>query len=232
MKKTLLIQTLTAVIGGMLFFPFDLSAQFSSFLDGKIQRRDRSKPTMINAESMDIDINNNRVTLIGNVDVDDPEMNIKCRKMVIYLSAAPKKEKKTAEKAAVKKQVAPKQDLAATFGPVEEKKDGKKKKKSSNELDRDLDRIECIGEVVISRSTGSADGKNQEIQRAYAGEAIYYVKEEKIVLKDNPVVVSSQNRLTGEIITLYPKTERILVLKPKSQIKGGIGNVGGSMKRK
>lgn len=229
MKPLLLTRTLPVLLGGMLLFSFDLSAQFSSFLDGKIQRRDRSKPTTINAESMDIDINNNRVTLIGNVDVDDPEMNIKCRKMVIYLSADPKKSEKGKKKTAPKTAPADQKSLSATFGPAE-KQD---KKKKSNELDRDLERIECVGDVIISRSlSAGGNGKNQEIQRAYAGKAVYFVKEEKIVLKENPVVVSSQNRLSGEIITLYPKTERILILKPKSQIKGGLGNVSGSMKRK
>ena len=164
--------------------------------------------------------------LIGNVDVEDPEMNIRCRKMIIYLSAAPKKEKK-GDKMKAKK--APEnKNLSATFGPEEKKKE--KKKENVGELDRELEKIECVGDVVITRNASTGEAGNKEIQRAYAGEAVYFVKEEKIVLKDNPIVVSSQNRLTGEIITLYPKTERILILKPQSRIKGGIGNVAGSRK--
>ena len=225
MKKSFLIK-FTAIIFCGLLAASELPAQFSSFLDGKIQRRDRSKPTLINAESMDIDITNNKVILIGNVDVEDPEMNIRCRKMIIYLSAAPKKENKGKN---VKKKKAPEnKNLSATFGPEEKKE--KKKKENMGELDRELEKIECVGDVVITRNAATGEAGNKEIQRAYAGEAVYFVKEEKIVLKDNPIVVSAQNRLTGEIITLYPKTERILILKPQSRIKGGIGNVAGSRK--
>ena len=99
MKKSLLF---AAVL--LLAAQIPAYSQISLFSAAK---RDGGKrgdaPTTINADAMDIDIANNKATFLGNVLVDDPEMLITCRKMVIILEDAkkdgtdPKKAAKTDE---------------------------------------------------------------------------------------------------------------------------------------
>ena len=71
----------------VLLFSADSFAQLQLFSasTAKDKKEKSDEPTIINSDAMDIDMANDKVTLLGNVDVQDPEMNIKCRKMVIYL---------------------------------------------------------------------------------------------------------------------------------------------------
>ena len=69
----------------VLLFSADSFAQLQllSSSTGKGRKERSDEPTIINSDAMDIDMANDKVTLLGNVDVQDPEMNIKCRKMTI-----------------------------------------------------------------------------------------------------------------------------------------------------
>ena len=64
-----------------------------------------------------------------------------------------------------------------------------------------IDRIEVEGEVKIS----------QEDKIATAHKAVYYHKEQRIVLSGNPRVSQGQNTVQGNLITLYLLEERSVV---------------------
>ena len=186
---------LVLAAAGMLLFGADAFAQLQLFstTSSKKDRKNSEEPTIINSDAMDIDMANDKITLLGNVDVQDPEMNIKCRKMIIYLG---KNEKKSE---------------ASTGDSTRDEQSGK-----------EVVKIECIGDVVITRlQVDSPDGK-KENQQAFAGKAIYMVKEETITLTEDPVLVNGPNRLMGERIILHTRTERVMVFKGVARTKGKI----------
>ncbi len=184
MKKSLLF---AAVL--LLAAQIPAYSQISLFSAAK---RDGGKrgdaPTTINADAMDIDIANNKATFLGNVLVDDPEMLITCRKMVIILEDA-KKDGSDPKKAA-------KTDESNPVGGKE------------------LSRIECIEDVVITRKAPLSSG---EEQKAFAGKAIYDVKEDSITLQEKPLVIKGKSRVRGEIITLHLESERVEVVNATIQ---------------
>ena len=186
---------LVLAAAGMLLFGADAFAQLQLFstTSSKKDRKNSDEPTTINSDAMDIDMANDKITLLGNVDVQDPEMNIKCRKMIIYLG----KNEKKAE--------------ASTGDSTRDEQSGK-----------EVVKIECIGDVVITRlQVDSPDGK-KENQQAFAGKAVYMVKEETITLTEDPVLVNGPNRLMGERIILHTRTERVMVFKGTARTKGKI----------
>ena len=186
---------LVLAAAGMLLFGADAFAQLQLFstTSSKKDRKNSEEPTVINSDAMDIDMANDRITLLGNVDVQDPEMNIKCRKMIIYLGKSDKKSD------------------ASTGDSTRDEQSGK-----------EVVKIKCIGDVVISRlQVDSPDGK-KENQQAFAGKAIYMVKEETITLTEDPVLVNGPNRLMGERIILHTRTERVMVFKGIARTRGKI----------
>jgi len=65
-----------------------------------------------------------------------------------------------------------------------------------------IDRIEASGDVVITRKAGG---------KAFAQEAIYYQKEEKLVLTGNPEVRQGEDLVKGDRITIFLKENRSVV---------------------
>ena len=198
----------------------ELAAQFPGFDFNSRSKRSGDTPTKVKAESMDIDINKNQVTLIGNVDVEDQDMGIRCRKMIIYF--VDKKEDESGKKGAAVKEDknSGKKDAAVKEDKNSGKKDTKKKSREDDgAANRKVDRIECIGDVEITRSTG--EGREKQIQKAFAEKAVYRMQDNMIALTGNPVVSSGRNSLRGEFITMDTKTGRISVLRPDSRIIGG-----------
>ena len=193
MKKTLFLALILFLTGNLT-----LSAQMSFLNSSKARRSDRTgKPTVINADAMDIDIQNNKAVFMGNVIVDDPEVTITCRKMTIYL------ENREEEKADEKKSD-PKKNL---------KKDSKKDSDQKEEDDpvggKQLSKIVCTEEVVISRKLPLSSGDSQ---KALADRAVYDFKEGTIELSEKPVVIKGNSRLQGEKITLYTDSERVTIV--------------------
>ena len=176
----------------VLFFCADLFAQLQLFSTSTTAKKGRNdEPTIINSDAMDIDLSKDKVTLLGNVDVQDPEMNIKCRKMIIYLGKDQSKKGKTGDSA------------------------------RDEQSGKEVVKIECIGDVVITRVMGDApSGQSKENQQAFAGKAVYLIKEETITLTEDPVLVNGPNRLMGERIILHTKTDRVLVFKGVARAKG------------
>ena len=156
-------------------------------------RKEKSdEPTIINSDAMDIDMAHDKVTLLGNVDVQDPEINIKCRKMIIY--------------------------LGKNSGKVPPTGDSARDEQSGKEVVK----IECIGDVVITRMQVDSSSGVRENQQAFAGKAVYLIKEDTITLTEDPVLVNGPNRLYGERIILHTKTERVMVFKGVDKTKGKV----------
>ena len=181
MKKTIFLALILLLAGN-----FTLSAQMS-FMNSKSRRSSRTgKPTVINADAMDIDIQNNKAVFMGNVIVDDQEVTITCRKMTIYLE-----------------------------DKEEEKTEGKQKKTSGKKEDDDpvggkqLARIVCTEDVIITRKLPLSGG---ETQKALSDRAVYDFKEGTIELSEKPVVIKGNSRLQGEKITLYTDSERVTIV--------------------
>jgi lipopolysaccharide transport protein LptA len=72
---------LTATVATAAEQGFDM---FNAF--GDKQKRDKDALTVIEADQMDIDINNNRATFKGNVVIDDQAIRIECDRMDILLA--------------------------------------------------------------------------------------------------------------------------------------------------
>ncbi len=156
-----------------------------------------NKPTKIAADTMDIDFQNNLATLTGNVDVNDPSVRIKCDKMMVYLQ----------EKEAV----------AGEEKKPEAKEESKGENKGGEENlatggNKELKKIVCIGNVVITRRLYDKNDISMGEQRATAGKALFDVKENMIVLtEDNPTIMRGKDTLTGNKITLWLDSERLKV---------------------
>ena len=211
MKKTLFLALILLLTGN-----FTLSAQMSFLSASKARRPDRTgKPTIINADAMDIDIQNNKAVFMGNVMVDDPEITITCRKMTIILEDSDKDEKDTKKDA-----------KAADAKQKDNKKDDKKDKDEDDPIGgKELSKIICTEEVVITRKLPLSNGDSQ---KALADRAVYDLKEGTIELSEKPVVIKGNSNLQGEKITLYTDSERITVVNAIATSS----NLNPSMKKK
>lgn len=185
--------TIALVFALSAVFCMETQAQFANLMMNKTRKSRAEKsniPTTVKSDSMDIDLAKDRIILLGNVEVDDPEMNIKCQKMTIFLENKP------------------------TEQPAGDA--GKSKSDAGNDMNpegnKQVTRIECVGDVVITRNSGEkVAGSN--VQKAFAGKAVYDLPADTITLtENNPVIVSGGSRLSGEQIIVDIKTERINVL--------------------
>ena len=194
-----------AAFAAIAAIQFSANAQASLFsgLGDKLgaARKGSQQPTIIIADSMDIDIANNVATLIGNVDVDDVEMNIKCHKMVLYLiDVKPEDKDKGKDKD---------KDKEVKEGKEKEKEKTKPEDELGLEKSKQLSRIECIGDVVITRKVKILDPAAPKLeQKALAGRADYDLLTGKIVLTEDPVIFHGKNRVRGSTITIYRDSER------------------------
>ncbi len=185
--------TIALVFALSAVFCMETQAQFANLMMNKTRKSRAEKsniPTTVKSDSMDIDLAKDRIILLGNVEVDDPEMNIKCQKMTIFLENKP------------------------TEQPAGDA--GKSRSDAGNDMNpegnKQVTRIECVGDVVITRNSGEkVAGSN--VQKAFAGKAVYDLPADTITLtENNPVIVSGGSRLSGEQIIVDIKTERINVL--------------------
>ena len=185
---------LTIFVVAFTFVSGNVSAQGLSFFQstkGAEKKRAPKAATVINADTMDIDISKNIATFTGNVKVDDEEMNISCKKMTIFLE-----DKKTGDESNV-----------SSAGS-----DSTKSEDAKTEESKQVSRIICEENVVIIRKSLSESEKGQGDQKALSGHADYDVKTGKIVLtKNNPVLQRGGDTLRGEIITIWRDSEKVEV---------------------
>lgn len=202
----------------------DLSAQaMPSFFKKQSSSRKRTDaPTVVEAATMDIDMENNIATLLGNVVVDDQDVKITCDKMVIYMED----KKETPEGADAEKKPAPeppKDSSSRTAAEEDDPAGGKQLKK-----------IECFGEVVITHRADPKDSTQKE-QVATSDYAVYDVTAGTITLTGRPVLTSGTDRLDAEKIVFEVDTGRTLITTGKGTYYGDTplssGAAGGKKKK-
>ena len=163
-----------------------LMAQFD--FNSKVNSEDRG-PTYIKADSMGVDLEKKITTFYGNVVVNDPEIVITCQKMVLY--QVPKKT-----------QVDPKNLTEAEKAKLAEEK---RKEKDSLTGNSKLERIECIGNVVMTRKTKPGE----KSEWGTCGKAVYYQKDGRINMIQNPVLHQDDSTITGIRLTYYRDSKRV-----------------------
>jgi len=203
----------------------DLSAQAmpSFFKKQSASRKRTDAPTVVEAATMDIDMENNVATLLGNVVVDDQDVKITCDKMIIYLedkTEAPEEEGKDKSK----KQTAEAAKASSRTAAEEDDPAGGKQ----------LKRIECYGEVVITHRADPKDTTQKE-QVATSDYAVYDVAAGTITLTGRPVLTSGTDRLDAEKIVFEVDTGRTLITTGKGTYYGDTplssGAAGGKKKK-
>ena len=166
-----------------------LSAQFSIDSKGR-----GNKPILINSDAMDVDLENGKATFYGNVIVNDPQVIITCKKMILYQE--PKKKQKDA--------AAGKKNTEKTANSP--RKDGKEEKSDSLTGGAKLDRIECVEDVVITRKKVRDDDKNQW---GTCGKAVYFHQKGTITMTEEPVLYQDDSKITGTRLTFFRDSNRI-----------------------
>ena len=196
-----------------LFLCAELGAQaMPSFFKSRSTNRKRTdSPTIVEAATMDIDIENNVATLLGNVVVDDQDVKITCDKMVIRLEdkqeeAQPGTEKKTEKE--------PNSGFSA--GDAQPADDASEDDPTAG---KQLKQIECFGEVVITHRADPED-KNAKDQVATSDYAIYDLHAGTITLTGRPVLTSGTDRLDAQRITVEVETGRTRITDGKGTYYG------------
>ena len=166
------------------------------------------KPTIVTADTMDMDLVNKIIILEGNVVVNDGSSKIDADRIDIYL----KKDKEKSESG------------------------GKGKKENSGGLaseagGQQVEKIIATGHVVIERIGVDADGKPIPTQKAIGGKAVYEPAKGTMVLTKKPMLIyGNGSYIEGTKITLWRDSDRLkvegnrsvgrtsrLILTPKDQ---------------
>ena len=155
---------------------------FSLLGDPNRKKRSNDQPTVIFSDTMDIDSGKNLAVFTGNVKVEDQELKIDCHKMTIYL-----------------------EDTAKEGEEGKTAPEGQDIKKSKG-----VSKIFCEGDVVIVRKPPENETDKEE-PKANAGKAEYDVKEGKIVLSENPILMQGEQKIVGDKITVFRDTEKMIV---------------------
>ena len=157
--------------------------------------------TMISADDADINLENDLITLTGNVDIDDQSSRITCREMEIVLNG----------------------DKESAGG---KDNDGEENMFGS----RSVSKVICKGDVVyLERAKpDDPDGKSRI---ALADRADYDAVTETIVLtgKELPTVMQGSDRLRGERIEIFSKEDnRVKIRKVEFRIARNLLSQDGS----
>lgn len=176
-----------------MFLTEELGAQAAMpafFKSRQSSKRDRTNaPTVVEAATMDIDIEHNLATLLGNVVVDDQDAKITCDKMIIYLEDKAKAEE-------TKK--------SDGFTP------GRETSSSDETGGKQIDRIECYGDVVITHRKDPKDVNGKD-QVATSDFAVYNFKKQEIVLTGRPVLTSGTDRLDADKLVFEMNTSKVKI---------------------
>ena len=203
------------VILSLAMLPTALHAQglgtFSAFRISVIAEEDSDAPTKVTASSADIDLENNIITLIGSVKVDDGQSLISCNKMEIYLdenaagTLVGEAEKPAETGSAAEKREKQDSDSAEAGGGSEDE--------DEDEDAKNIKKIVCIGDVIFKKLADKDDPDGQD-QIAMSGNAEYDVRKEIVVMTgahSDPagalpegVYKSMEKHVRGNIIANHP----------------------------
>ena len=192
---------------------------------------EEEETTEITANAADIDLENNLITLIGNVVVDDGSSKITCNKMTIYLEedvadslvgTAEKPDDSTAQNTAEPAPAA----VSANETPAEDDKDDDD---DEDDEQKNISKIVCTGDVVY-RKRANPDNPKGEDQIAMSHEATYDARAEEILMTGSPdgagdgrpVMMQGANKMYGdEIKILIKEGNRMRVINPQVFYTGG-----------
>jgi lipopolysaccharide transport protein LptA len=182
LKRKLTITAAILAIAGSAHYGASAQGGISFLKPSKDNPDGRSGkvPTVITSEFLDLDIEKNTAVFQKNVTVDDEEMNIECEKMTIFL------------------------EDTKPIGDASAKKNEKEK------TGKQISRIICEKNVVITRKLPNANGGGTK-QTATAGHADYDVKTGMIVLTKDPVLKKGNSSIKGEVITIWRDSEKVSV---------------------
>ena len=207
-------------------FQPDLHAQgfggmFSGLSVNGVTDEETESSTVITASAADIDLENNIITLIGDVVVDDKKSKITCNKMTIYLEEdAADTLVGTAEKPA---EATEKEDpKPAVLKPGESAEDLEKEEKKDEEQQsgKNISKIICTGDVVYIKRADPDDPNGQD-QIAMSERADYDARKEVIVMTGEPVMMQGTNKMYGDRIEiLIREGNRMRVINPKFYYTG------------
>ena len=197
---------------------------FSGFqMNGVTDENETEASTVITASAADIDLENNIITLIGDVVVDDKSSKITCNKMTIYLEEdAADSLVGTADKPA---DSADKKEEKAEPAPAVVSADGKvmgedDEKDEKDDDSKNISRIVCSGDVVYLKRANPDDPDGQD-QIAMSEHADYDARKEIIVMTGNPVMMQGSNKMYGDRIEILIKEgNRMRVINPKVYYTG------------
>ena len=179
--------------------------------------------TMITASAADIDLENNIITLIGDVVVDDNSSKITCNKMIIYLAedaadtlvgTAEKPAEAAEPKAEAKKEEKKDETPQAVHADGSVDKSKKKDDDDDDDDKKNISKIVCSGDVVYLKRANPDDPNGQD-QIAMSEQADYDVQKEIIVMTGKPVMMQGSNKLHGDRIEiLVSEGNRMRVINP------------------
>ena len=204
---------------------------FSGFQMNGVSNEEE-ETTEITANAADIDLENNIITLIGNVVVDDGSSKITCNKMTIYLEddvadslvgTAEKPADSAAQNAA---EPAP---AAVSANGTTASEDEKNDEDDEDDEQKNISKIVCSGDVVY-RKRANPDNPKGEDQIAMSHEAVYDARAEEILMTGSPdgtgdgrpVMMQGANKMYGdEIKILIKEGNRMRVINPQVFYTGG-----------
>ncbi len=146
--------------------------------------------TVMTSDKATIRTAENFAEMIGNVMIEEERFNLACRKMEIYAKPA------TSDGTPTKRGYADahyENEVPRQIGIGE---------------DKELEKIVCIDDVVITRNRLKDEG----LQQAKGDNAVYHVAERKIVLTGDerrPTMQQGPNIMEGSIITLWTDSEKL-----------------------
>jgi len=206
---------------------------FSGLQMGSNSDDDEEQGTNITAAAADIDLENNIITLIGNVVVDDGTSKITCNKMTIYLEEE-KEESEEASADSEKKSSASAKKNEETPAPAAVTADGKgaddngkdddddEEEEEEEDESKNISKVICQGDVVYTKRATPDD------QIAMSEQAEYDAHTEEIVMTggpggngNQPVMMQGGNKMYGdEIKILIKEGNRMRVINPNVQYIG------------
>lgn len=153
---------------------------FSGFKMNNASDDKEDKTTHITADAADIDLENNIITLLGNVDVDDGTNKITCNNMKVFLK------EETDEPADEEKSAAGRKDEKPAPAPAAVAANGKTEDRDEDDEDdspsKSISKIICTGDVVYTKRSE----KPGQDQIAMSDRAEYDAAREVIVMTGDP----------------------------------------------
>ncbi len=159
----------------------------------------------VRSEDAVMDYNNNRGEFTGKVNVDDPNMNLQCAKMVIDLK------EQTGSPAPLPDETAGSLTGFSDFADAGGK--------------RELDKINCEGGVQVTRR--DAAGKLLHGEKALSQKAVFNYDTQKITMSGGTPLLKRENEsLTGRELDIYVNEERLVVREESKIVLAAPGGKG------